>query len=208
LIDTGVERNGLRGIALRGEQIEATVFPEPGGKILDLVHRRTGTNVLWQNPRVPLQRTHAGAPFDDLWCGGWDELFPTDPPCELDGSSYHDHGDLWIGPWEWKIERNDVEAAVLYLRRYSVSLPCRVERWISLERDAAELAVRYRLTNLGAQAVRFQWTVHVAHWIGPGSRLYLPATTLGVQPPYLGRAQGAEGDSPATLASFRKQSPA
>ncbi len=89
---------GVPGLALEGDRLRLTLFPEAGAKILDLVHRPTGVNLLWQNPRVPLRRTYPGAAFDDVWCGGWDELFPTDPPCELDGNTFHDHGDLWHGP--------------------------------------------------------------------------------------------------------------
>ena len=194
LVDTSVTRGGIGGIALRGEELALTVFPEAGGKILDLVHRPTGFNFLWHNPRVELQKTYAGAFFDDLWCGGWDELFPTDGRCEVDGNTYHDHGDLWIGPWEWEVERDDGSSAVLYMRRYSTSLPCLMERWISLERAGAVVEVRYRLANFGARPVRFVWNVHVAHAITTDSRLHLPARLLGVQPPYLGRAEGNAGD--------------
>ncbi len=191
-----IERDGVRAIALRGSALEVVVCPDAGGKILDLVHRPTGVNLLWQNPRVPVQATHAGAPFDDVWCGGWDELFPTDQPCELDGTSYHDHGDLWIGPWAWAVERDDGDGAVIYLRRYSASLPCLMERWLTLDRDALELSVRYRLSNVGVRPVPFVWNVHVAHAIQPGSRLLLPAQTVAAVPPYAGRLEPGGGDVP------------
>lgn len=194
LVDTSVEHAGIGGVALRGRIIELTVFPDAGGKILELVHRPSGVNLLWQNPRIPLRRTYAGAAFDDVWCGGWDELFPTDAPCELDGNTYHDHGDLWIGPWEWDIEHDNEHSAVLYLRRHSASLPCLMERWIQLERDSSRVEIRYRLSNVGVRAVPFVWNVHVAHAISADSRLHLPAHSLGVRPPYFGRADGIATD--------------
>ncbi len=184
-----VDRDGVRAIALRGTALDVVVCPDAGGKILDLVHRPTGVNLLWRNLRIPVQTTHAGAPFDDVWCGGWDELFPTDQPCELDGTSYHDHGDLWIGPWDWAVEQDDGDAAVIHLRRYSASLPCLMERWVSLDRDALQLSVRYRLSNVGVRPVPFVWNVHVAHAIHPGSRLHLPARTVVAVPPYAGRIE-------------------
>jgi galactose mutarotase-like enzyme len=189
LIATDLERDGVPAIALRGSKLEVVVCPDAGGKILDLVHRESGANLLWRNPRVPVRATQPGHPFDDVWCGGWDELFPTDPPCELDGNSYHDHGDLWIGPWEW-----DIQEDVLYLRRYSASLPCLMERWISLERDALEVRVRYRLSNLGVRPVHYVWNVHVAHALQPGSRVQLPAQIVAAVPPYAGRVEPGEGD--------------
>jgi hypothetical protein len=191
LIDTSLACGGLSGVALQGELVSLAIFPEAGGKLLDLVHRPSGFNLLWHNPRVGLARTYAGAPFDDVWCGGWDELFPTDAACELDGNAYHDHGDLWTGPWEWDTVEDDGEQGTLRLVRESPSLPCRMEKWITVRRESPAIHIRHRLTNLGAAPVRFLWNQHVAHAVGPGSRLHLPAGGLGVVPSYAGRA-GAE----------------
>ena len=83
LVDTTLVHEGVPGIAMEGERLRLTLFPDAGAKILDLVHRPTDENLLWQNPRVPLRRTYPGAAFDDVWCGGWDELFPTDAACEI-----------------------------------------------------------------------------------------------------------------------------
>jgi hypothetical protein len=71
------------GVQLEGDQLRATVDPDAGAKILDVVHLETGEKLLWQNARVPLRRTYAGAGFDDVWCGRWDEPFPTEAPCEV-----------------------------------------------------------------------------------------------------------------------------
>jgi hypothetical protein len=101
------EADGLSEIILRGDHVTVVVVPEAGGKILRLIDNNSGFNLLWENPRVPVTRTYAGAPFDDVWCGGWDDVFPTDPTCDVDGSTYHDHGDLWIGPWAWDVVRDD-----------------------------------------------------------------------------------------------------
>ena len=69
-------RNGLDGIVLESDEVSLSVFPAAGGKIMDLIHRPSGRNLLWHNPRVGLAATNPGAPFDDVWCGGWDEVFP------------------------------------------------------------------------------------------------------------------------------------
>jgi hypothetical protein len=188
IVDAGFSRHGVEGIRLEGELVVLTIFPDAGGKILDLVHRPSGKNLLWQNPRVRLARTHAGARFDDVWCGGWDDLFPTDAPCTIDGNVYHDHGDLWIGPWDWEIEEDTGARATVRLCRYSASLPCLMEKWVTLRRDEPVVTLRQRVTNLGPRPVRFVWDVHVAHAVEPGSRVYLPTSSLKVEPPYLGRA--------------------
>jgi hypothetical protein len=183
LVDTGLVQQGVPGLALRGDRLALTVFPSAGGKIVDLVHTASGRNLLWRNPRVPLRATHPGPAFDDVWSGGWDELFPTDPPCVVDGNTYHDHGDLWHGPWEWDVAHDDGREATVYLRRYAVALPCLMEKWITIRRDRLDVRFRHRLTNLGARPEPYTWSLHVAHAISEGSRIELPATTMGVADP-------------------------
>lgn len=196
IVDRALVRDGVPGIGLETDELRVTVFPEAGGKVLDLVDRRTGLNLLWQNPRVPLMRTHAGAPFEDVWCGGWDELFPTDAPCTVDGNAIHDHGDLWIGSWECALVDQDGDSATLHLRRFSPSLPCLVEKWLTLAEGTPELRTRYRLTNLGPGPIAFVFSLHVPHALGPGSTLHLPASRIAVEPPYVGRPPLGESACP------------
>ena len=47
------------------------------------------------------------------------------------------------------------------------SLPCLMEKWITLRRDANAVVFRHRLRNLGTQPVSFVWNLHVAHAVGP-----------------------------------------
>lgn len=188
LVDSSHVRAGMLELRFETDHVVGSVIPEAGGKILDLIERRSGFNLLWRNPRIPLARTYAGAAFDDIWCGGWDDVFPTDEPCTVDGNTHHDHGDLWIGPWDWAIERDNGEEATIRLSRFSASLPCRVDKWITLRRTSSDLSIRLRLTNIGPHRVRFMWNQHIAHAIGEGSRIHLPASRMGVAGPTASRA--------------------
>ncbi len=152
---TGIEVAGVQGVELDGDLVRMTLFPVAGAKILDLVHKPTGADLLWKNPRVPLRRTYPGPNFDDVWCGGWDELFPTDPACTVGDTSFHDHGDLWFGPWEWEVVRDDGSEVELHLSRHTVALPCLMEKWITFRRDSPAIGFRHRLTNLGTQPVPY-----------------------------------------------------
>ena len=160
-----VRRNGLDGMVLESDEVSLSVFPAAGGKIMDLVHRPSGRNLLWHNPRVGLAATNPGAPFDDVWCGGWDEVFPTDPPCADETNSYHDHGDLWIGPWSATLDGENA----LVLERASASLPCVMTKRLEVVGNAVH--VSYRLVNTGYAAFDYMWDIHVAHAIRPGSRI-------------------------------------
>lgn len=191
IVDDAYEHDGVPGLALDCERLRLTLFPDAGAKILNLVHKPTGHDLLWVNPRVLLRRTYPGAAFDDVWCGGWDELFPTDTAGEVGDNSFHDHGDLWFGPWDWSVEHDDGEEATVYLRRYTVALPCLMEKWLTVRRDGLDVRFRHRLTNLGTQPVPFTWNLHVAHAISPDSRIHLPARVVDAVPYQAGRFAGA-----------------
>jgi hypothetical protein len=190
IVDVDHARNGVPGLVLEGDELRLNLYPEAGAKILDLVHLPTGENLLWHNRRVPLRRTYPGAAFDDVWCGGWDELFPTDTPCEVGDNTFHDHGDLWCGPWEWSVEEDDGEAATVALQRYAVAVPCLMQKWVTVTRHGLDVRFRHRLVNLGHQPVSYVWNLHVAHPIGPRSRIDLPANALRVVELQPGRFEG------------------
>jgi hypothetical protein len=187
IVDTTLVHHGVPGIALETDRLRLTLFPDAGAKILDLVHTASGRDLLWKNPRVPLRRTYPGPAFDDVWCGGWDELFPTDPACEIDGNRFHDHGDLWHGPWEWEVVGDDGTEATVYLRRYAVALPCLMEKWVTVRRGSLDLSIRHRLTNVGTQVVPYVWNHHVAHAIAETSRVFVPASRCSVVDPETSR---------------------
>lgn len=187
LIDRRHREAGVDGLALENDHVRLTLFPSAGAKILTFVDRRTGVDLLWQNPRVPLRPTFPGPAFDDVWCGGWDELFPTDPPCTLGENTFQDHGDLWCGPWELAIERDGPAEATVRLARHAIALPCLMEKWITIRRDERSVAFRHRVTNLGTQRVPFTWSLHVAHRITRTSRIHLPADAVAAVPGWAGR---------------------
>ncbi len=187
MIDTTRTWNDVPGILVETDLLQVSIIPAAGAKIHELIHRPTGFDLLWKNPRVPLRATHPGPNFDDVWSGGWDELFPTDPACTVGDTTIHDHGDLWHGPWEWEIVADDGDRAELHLSRYTVSLPCLAEKWITFERGSRAIGFRHRITNLGHQPIDFDWSLHVAHAIAPDSRVHLAPVRLTAVPDQAGR---------------------
>ena len=194
MIESNQTWNGISGIAVETALLRVSIIPAAGAKIHELIHRPSGFDLLWKNPRVPLRATYPGPNFDDVWSGGWDELFPTDAACTLGNTSYHDHGDLWHGPWEWDVVRDDSDAAELHLSRATVAIPCLVEKWISFERDSPAIGFRHRITNLGHQPIDFDWSLHVAHAIQPDSRIHLAPAALTAEPEHPGRFAASPSD--------------
>lgn len=168
----------LRAVILENRELRVVVLPEAGGKIFSLVHKRSDTELLWHHPRIPPQRVPYGAPFDNTFPGGWDELFPTAEACTFRGEQVPDHGELWSLPWTCNSVPTDNGSVCLYTSILSPLFPIRFERWLRLEADLPYLRIRYRVTNLSAQPQDLIWGIHPLLAISPDHRLDLPACKM------------------------------
>lgn len=90
--------NGLGAVVLANGLLRVVVLPELGGKVLQISSGRSGRDYLWENPRNTLRQVPFGATYDDVFFGGWDELFPNDEPELTAGEQLPDHGELWASP--------------------------------------------------------------------------------------------------------------
>ena len=96
-LTTGGTIHGLDAVALENDFLRITVLPQLGGRIWSLIHLPTSRELLWQNPNLPPAVAEYGAGYDSGWAGGWDEVFPSDAPAEIDGVAYPDHGEDLVG---------------------------------------------------------------------------------------------------------------
>ena len=79
---------GLSAVVLENRRLRVVILPDAGGKIWQITHKPTDTDLLWNNPRMPPARLPMNSRYDDVWSGGWDELFPNDEAATLDGSVF------------------------------------------------------------------------------------------------------------------------
>ncbi len=134
----------LRVLTMENESISVSVLPEVGAKILSLVDRCSGRNLLWQNPRIRPQRFPVDANFDNYWCGGWDDAFPTADPCVYQGEPYPNVGELRSLTWEVdQFEVNNAEAT-LQLSTWGPITPIRAVKIVS------QMLARCQWTSYGA----------------------------------------------------------
>jgi hypothetical protein len=168
---------GLQALVLENERVRAVVLPELGGKIWQLTALRTGRDLLWHNPRLPARPLPFGSVYDDVFLGGWDELFPNDVPEELAGEPYPDHGELWASQWDWSIERAPGEARVILELRTPISA-CTIVKTLTLRAGAPSLSVRTRIANPTHQALPYLWKQHVAMPTHEPATIGLGATTM------------------------------
>lgn len=138
-------------VSLRSTELELRFEPEQGGKWCSLCDRRTGRDWLWHNPYLPpVVATYGDSFIERLDSGGWDEIFPSGPPC----GSIPDHGDLVQLPWqldEWSGSR-------LAMSMEGRCHPFRFGRTVSIA--GTEIHCEYRLEHLGDQAFPWLWCAH------------------------------------------------
>jgi len=177
---------GLHKLRLENEHLQVTILPEVGAKILQIVSRETGADLLWQNPRVLPQRFPIDSNFDNYWCGGWDDAFPTCEACSFGGEQYPNLGELRSLVWEIeKVESTGEPSAELSV--LAPISPVRVTKKVTISERSVR--VKTRIDNLGTLPIAFLWGSHPAFRIFQGSTLHVSAKTgiVGVSSsPYLG----------------------
>ena len=159
--------DGLQEICLQSEHVRLSVLPAAGGKITELVDRRSGRNWLWQNSHIPFKPGVYDADYGrDLDSGGWDEILLSITPADLQIGSGQacripDHGDV-IGQ-QWSVINasvNDTGDAICELSVNGRALQYEFRRTIQLCSNSSRLDIRYSLTNDEAFAWPWYWSAH------------------------------------------------
>lgn len=169
--------NDLQAVVLESDSLRASVLPALGGKIYDLVWKAAGRNVLWHNPRILPQTFPIDANFDNYWCGGWDDGFPTCDPCEYRGEQYPALGELRSVKWQVEAAGEDGEKAFVKLAAFGPISPVRAEKTVTLMAKQPVLRMRYEITNLGPLPLEFIWGTHPALEAHENLILRIPAKT-------------------------------
>ena len=181
--------DGLRTIVLENEWLRLVVLPEAGAKIWQITYRPSSTDLLWNNPEILPARLAAGSCYDDVWSGGWDELFPNDEIAIIDGNTYPDHGELWTG--EWGAETFEDAESVGARLRYTTSGSIQVEKTIRLRRGYPRIEFHHRFVNQGTAGFPFLWKLHPAMAVSPVHRIDFPKMRVVLEPAFPGSLAGS-----------------
>lgn len=191
---TGWTLHGLRAILLENRFLRLVVLPEAGGKIYQITYKPFDAQLLWNNPRILPARHSIHARYDDVWSGGWDELFPNDEAGTLQGDFVPDHGELWTGNWE-ATPFSQGDAVGLKLRFLTPISSFLVERTLLLRAGSSSFEMQYRFTNQGVEAYPFLWKLHPAFAVSADHRIDFPAMTVVREPDFAGTL----GEAPLTF---------
>lgn len=136
-----------RLLVLSNDYLTATVLPELGGRVYELIFKPTGHNELYRNP--VLKPTRWG-PLEQGWwlaAGGLEWGFPTD-----------EHGYEWGVPWRYQVIRGTAGVTLTLRDSDAVNRPT-VAVTLHLPADEAALVVRPQIRNTTAAAVDVKyWT--------------------------------------------------
>ena len=168
--------NGVPTLVLENELLRAVVVPSIGGRVVSLVHRPSGRECLWRNPRLKPAPCAPGAAYDPNFYGGIDEVIPGDLPETINGIACPDHGELWTLALNAE-ERDD--SLILSGRLPLFGLEYR--RAMHLEEN--RLICRYEIVNRSGAGRQFMWKLHAAMDVQPGDRIVCPAATAQIADP-------------------------
>jgi hypothetical protein len=181
---------GLRVVSLENRFLRLEILPEAGAKVWQITYKPLGANLLWNNPRVAPARLPMNSHYDDVWSGGWDELFPNDEIAIIDGETYPDHGELWTGQWEATPFSNSGETGVTLTFLTPIS-SIRAQKTITLRAGDSRIYFTHKFTNIGRSAFRFLWKLHPAMEVSAHHRIDFPPMRVMLEPAFPGTLHGA-----------------
>ncbi|HET9983154.1 MAG TPA: hypothetical protein VFQ38_06195 [Longimicrobiales bacterium] len=176
---------GFEALVLENGSLGAAVIPRLGGRVWELVDLARDRQWIWHRPGVPLAASPRGASYDDVWAGGWEELFPNDAPGSFEGCLLPDHGEWWTSSWTVTEASGGAEACVR-LEADARMRGARCFKELRLASDRGELRVAYRIENPDAGAFHFLFKQHLPVAIHPGCRLALPGGRVTAVEPAFG----------------------
>lgn len=184
-LSTGWAYHGLNAIILENQLLRIVILPQAGGKIWQITYKPLDADLLWNNPRIAPAKLALGSRYDDVWSGGWDELFPNDEASVIDGESYPDHGELWTGNWTAE-PLAQVDVASVRLHYITPISSVEVEKTIRLRADEARIDFDHLFTNRGRTPFPFLWKLHPAMNVTCQHRIDFPAMKIRLEPAFPG----------------------
>jgi hypothetical protein len=182
--------HGLNAIILENRLLRIVILPQAGGKIWQITYKPLDADLLWNNPRIAPAKLALGSRYDDVWSGGWDELFPNDEASVIDGENYPDHGEFWTGNWtaEPSVQGDVASVRLRYITPIS---SVEVEKTIRLRADEGRIEFDHLFTNRGRTVFPFLWKLHPAMNVTPQHRIDFPPMKIRLEPAFPGTLAGA-----------------
>jgi galactose mutarotase-like enzyme len=182
--------HGLRSITLENNFLKLVILPEVGGRVWQITYKPHGADLLWNHPHISPQPHALHSSYDDVWSGGWDELFPNDEEAVIDGLRCPDHGEAWTGRWDATplVYKDEIGVKLTFVTPIS---SFRIEKTIVLNQHSKCIHFHHRFTNLGKKAFPFLWKLHPAFHVTPQHKIDFPPMQVSLEDSFPGTMAGA-----------------
>lgn len=168
---------GSDELVLSSTALQVAFLPKIGGKVRQIVDKRTGDELL-----VSPQRRYRQIPMGSLWTSydtsGMDDCFPNIEPGEYPFPSWQGKQLFQMGEWvygAWEVERADRD--VITLERQGTSFDYRAKKTYQLS-DPNTLQIQYAVENLSDLPFRYLWSAHPLFAVNNEFELRLPKSDV------------------------------
>lgn len=177
--------DGFEVLVLENSRVRATIIPSLGGRVWELLDRVRGRQWIWHRENVPLAVSPSGSNYDDVWAGGWEELFPNDAPTDFEGRALPDHGEWWTTEWSVSEATGGREAVLRLIADTRIVRASCIKEY-RLGADSDTIHVSYRIESREPDAFHFLFKQHLAIAVSPSCELTLPGGRVSVVDPAFG----------------------
>lgn len=184
-VNTNRTLHGLRLITLQNDLLRVQILPEAGGKIWQITYLPLGEDLLWNNDSTPPAQHPIYSSYDDLWSGGWDELFPNDEETVIGDTRFPDHGELWTGAWNYRTSADHQSASVTLSFQTPLS-GMTMEKTLTLYSGSSILHFHHTVRNTSAKEFPFLWKLHPAMRVRSDHRIDFPNMQVIREPAFPG----------------------
>lgn len=172
-------------VVLENQYLKAAIIPALGGRVWELEDRVRGRQWIWHREGVPLVANGPGADYDNVWAGGWEELFPNDAPGPFEGRQLPDHGEWWT--WSWSIaDMAGGPSARVRLTAESSILRAACTKEFTLRHDEPTLSVSYGIRSKENEDCHFLFKQHLPIRVTSACRLVVPGGQVQAVVPSFG----------------------
>jgi hypothetical protein len=183
---------GFEAIALENSLIRAVVIPSLGGRTWELLDRSRKRQWIWHREDVALAASPPGSIYDDVWAGGWEELFPNDAHGDFEGRALPDHGEWWTAAWTVAEMAEGAEAVVRLIAKTRTRQTSCVKEY-RLGSDADTIYVSYRIESQEPEAFHFLFKQHLPIALTPSCALVVPGGRVTPVDPAFGTLSPTAG---------------
>ncbi len=155
-------------VSIASRTLRVQVMPARGGKIVSVVDRADGRELLWHKPdQRDFPDPPTGAEYGKFNCSGIDECLPTIAACAWRGKKLTDHGEVWTEETRATV----IDDGVLTELHCPIS-PLRFQRTLHVTDNT--IRCDYKLTNTGKEPWEYTWAFHDLLAVEEGDRIVLP----------------------------------